>query len=326
MSKVSIIIAAYNIEDYIERCLVSCMNQTFEDIEIIVVNDGSTDNTLEIINKCTYGDNRVKIIDKKNEGLIEARKSGFEIAKGEYVLFVDGDDWIDLDTISTLYNKAKEKDYDIVCYNYLLKYEDGTEKKGLDTKLDEVKNDSLLEILFNDKVIHSIWSKFIKRSFILDNNIDFPNDISYGEDLAFVYTLAMYNPSFKIIDEYLYFYYQRNGSLDNEVSEKTIEITKALSFVKEQLIKNGIYEKYREEFEYMVYIQCYYMRKKYIFNSSNKFSKALFYNWKNMRININSKNNRFYKKFYKNDSKRAILLEYICKKNYFLGRLYYKFI
>ena len=76
MAKVSIIIAAYNIEDSIERCLISCMNQTFQDIEIIVVNDGSTDSTLEKINKCTYYDSRVKIIDKKNAGLIEARKSG----------------------------------------------------------------------------------------------------------------------------------------------------------------------------------------------------------------------------------------------------------
>lgn len=148
MAKVSIIIAAYNIEDYIERCLISCMNQTFQDIEIIVVNDGSTDSTLEKINKCTYYDSRVKIIDKKNAGLIEARKSGFKIAKGEYILFIDGDDWIDLESIRILYNKAKENDYDIVCYKYLLKYEDGTEKKGWDTKLDEIKKRQLTRITF----------------------------------------------------------------------------------------------------------------------------------------------------------------------------------
>ena len=324
MKKVSIIIAAYNIEDYIERCLISCMNQTFKDIEIIVVNDGSTDRTLEKINKCTYDDSRVKIIDKKNAGLIEARKSGFNIAKGEYILFVDGDDWIDLESIRILYNKAKENNYDIVCYKYLLKYEDGTEKKGWDTKLDEIKKDSLLELLFECKITHSIWSKFIKRSFILDNNIEFPNDISYGEDLAFVYTLAMYSPLFTIIDEYLYFYYKRNGSLDSEINERTIEIIKALSFVKEQLIKNNIYEKYREEFEYMAYMQAYCIRKKYIFNNRNKISRSLFKNWRKLNININSKNNKFYKKLYKNDCKKDLIIEEICKKSYILGQLYYK--
>ena len=86
MKKVSIIIPAYNIEDYIERCILSCINQTFRDIEIIVVNDGSTDKTLENINKLKTKDDRIVVIDKKNEGSMEARKSGWNIAKGEYIL------------------------------------------------------------------------------------------------------------------------------------------------------------------------------------------------------------------------------------------------
>lgn len=325
MVKVSIIIAAYNIEDYIERCLISCMNQTFKDIEIIVVNDGSTDSTLEIINKCTYDDSRVKIIDKKNAGLIEARKSGFNIAKGEYILFVDGDDWIHLDTINILYNNAKEKDYDIVCYKYLLKYEDGREKIEWNN-IDNIKNDSLLDLLFDGKITHTIWSKFIKRKFIIDNEIEFPEDISYGEDLALVYTLAMYKPSFKVVNEYLYYYYKRNDSLDSGISEKVCEIVYALRFIENKLIKNNLYDIYKEAFDYKVYIHTYYLRKEYIFNNKNSLSKRLFNNWKQFRININTKNNKFYKLRFDQEGKNALIVDTICKKSYFLGHLCYALI
>ncbi|MDU4936124.1 MAG: glycosyltransferase family A protein, partial [Peptostreptococcaceae bacterium] len=101
--KVSIIIAAYNIEDYINRCLNSIVNQSFKDIEIIVVNDGSTDNTINIINNFAKNDVRIKVIDKKNGGLIEARKSGLARASGEYILFLDGDDWLHIEAIEKLY-------------------------------------------------------------------------------------------------------------------------------------------------------------------------------------------------------------------------------
>lgn len=323
MAKVSVIIAAYNIQEYIGRCIESCINQTLEDIEIIVVNDGSTDKTLDIINK--YDDSRIKVINKKNEGLIEARKSGFNIAVGEYILFVDGDDWIKLETLNTLYNFVKEKNYDIVCYKWIWKYDDGTEKKGWDVNSSDIqKNVELLDILFSGKITHSIWSKFIRRKFIIDNKIEFPSEFSYGEDLAFTYTLAMYKPLYKIIDEYLYYYYKRSGSLDNIVSNKTVEITKALKFVRKQLLKKNLYEKYKEEFEYMCFMQNYYMRKNYIFSNKNKISTDIYKGWKSLKININSKNNRFYRKMYEKDTKRARILEEIFKRNYTFGYLYYK--
>lgn len=323
MAKVSVIIAAYNIQEYIGRCIESCINQTLEDIEIIIVNDGSTDNTLDIINK--YNDFRIKVINKKNEGLIEARKSGFNIAKGEYILFVDGDDWIKQETLEVLYNYAEEMNYDIVCYKWLWKYNDGIEKKGWDINSSNIEKDiELLDILFSGKIAHSIWSKFIRRKFIIDNGIEFPSGFSYGEDLAFTYTLAMYQPLYKIIDEYLYYYYKRVGSLDDDVSNKTAEITKALEFVKKQLLKTNLYEKYKEEFEYMCFIQNYYIRKNYIFNNKNKISTDIYKGWKSLGININVKNNKFYRKMYEEDTRKSKILEEIFKKNYILGYLYYK--
>lgn len=322
MIKASIIIAAYNIEDYIGRCIESCINQTLKDIEIIIVNDGSTDKTLDVIRK--YNDSRIKIIDKKNEGLIEARKSGFKIANGEYILFVDGDDWINIDTLSILYKTAKEKNYDIVCYKWMWKYDDGTEEIGWDSEKLVENNCKLLDVFFEKKINHNIWSKFICKKFIIENNIEFPSGFSYGEDLAFTYTLAMYKPSYKVIDENLYYYYKRKGSLDNCISCKTSEITKALKFVKKQLEKNNLYNEYKEEFEYMCYMENYYIRKNYIFNNKNKISTDIYKGWKSLKININSKNNRFYRYMHAKDTIKDRILEGIFKKNYTMGYLYYK--
>lgn len=324
MAKVSIIIPAYNIENYIERCILSCINQTFKDIEIIVVNDGSTDKTLDKINKLKSKDNRIVVIDKKNEGSMEARKSGWNIAKGEYILFVDGDDYIDKDAIEILYSKAKKENYDVVCYKFLIEDKDGMIRKGLDKEINKNNNTRLLDLLFQGKINHSMCLKFLKKDFITNNQIEFPSDFSFGEDLAFVYTFSMYNPTFAIIDEYLYHYCRRDGSLDIAINEKTTEITQALSFVRKQLIKNNLYQKYREEFEYMAYMQSYYSRRKYIFNNKNKISRKLFYNWRKLKININAKNNKFYKKLYKNDCKKALVVEAICKRSYILGHLYHK--
>lgn len=324
MAKVSIIIPAYNIENYIERCMISCINQTFKDIEIIVVNDGSTDKTLDKVNKLKSKDNRIVVIDKKNEGSMEARKSGWNIAKGEYIFFVDGDDYIHKDAVEILYSKAKKQNYDVVCYKFLIEDKDGMTRKGLDKEIDKNDKTRLLDLLFQGKINHNMWSKFLKKDFITNNQIEFPSDFSFGEDLAFVYTFSMYNPAVAIIDEYLYYYCIREGSLDSGINEKTTEITQALSFVRQQLIKNNLYQKYKEEFDYMAYMQSYYSRKNYIFSNKNNISKELFNNWRKLKITINSKNNRFYKMLYENDCKKALVVEEICKRSYILGHLYHK--
>lgn len=129
--KISVIVPAYNIEQYIERCLISIKNQTLDDIEIIVVNDGSIDNTLSKIKKCSSGDNRIKIINKKNQGSIEARKSGLKEATGKYILFVDGDDWLEKDALNILYKKAEEDLADIVIYNAFDVYDNINKEKKI---------------------------------------------------------------------------------------------------------------------------------------------------------------------------------------------------
>lgn len=320
--KVSIIIPAYNIENYIGRCIESCINQTVHEIEIIVINDGSTDNTLKQINK--FKDDRIIIIDQKNAGSMEARKSGLKIAEGEYILFVDGDDYISLNTVEVLYNKAINKNYDIVCHDFFIKDVNGNLKDPWINVNKVNLNKDFLENLFESRVSHNMWSKLIKRNFIKDNKIDLPSGFSYGEDLAFIYTLAMYNPKFMIIDTPLYYYCKREGSLDSNINEKTCEITQALKFVKKQLLKTNLYEKYKEEFEYMCFMENYYIRKDYIFKNRNKISRELYKGWKSLKVNININNNRFYRNMYEKDPMKARILEEIFKTNYTMGYLYYK--
>ena len=114
MCKVSVVVIAYNIEKYIEKCLKSITDQTFENIEIIVVNDGSIDRTIEIINNESKKDMRIKLVNQNNQGISSSRYNGYKIATGEYVLFVDGDDWLDIDAIEKLYGCAKKMIW--ICY------------------------------------------------------------------------------------------------------------------------------------------------------------------------------------------------------------------
>ena len=121
----SIIIPAYNIESYIGRCLDSLLNQTYEDLEIIVVDDGSTDNTLSIIKEYCNKDDRITVIHKENEGVSVARLTGMKKAKGEYVGFVDGDDIVEQDMFEFLMNNAKKYNADISHCGYVMDFPDG---------------------------------------------------------------------------------------------------------------------------------------------------------------------------------------------------------
>lgn len=324
MPKVSIIVAAYNIEDYIIRCLKSLIQQSFKELEIIVVNDGSSDSTLKCIESIAEIDHRIKIVNQKNKGLIEARKSGFKVAKGEYVLFVDGDDWIDVKAIEVLYRKAKEKNYDIVQYRYLNIYDNGKVIKESTDNLGPLNGSEFLEKCFMGRINHNVWSKFIRAKYILDNNIDFPDEISYGEDLAFIFSLAINNPKMYIIEDYLYYYYQRSTSLSNNLSEKTLEITKAIEFIKKQLIKFNIFDYYREQFEYLSYKQNYYTRRREIFTDNTGIGKQLYRNWKKCDIYI--KNNKYYLEFHKMDSKKSLIISRMMEKSYQIGKIYYRYI
>lgn len=297
--KVSIIIAAYNIEQYIKRCISSVINQTERDIEIIIVNDGSTDNTLNIIENVTKNDSRIKVINKKNEGLIEARKTGLSIAKGEYILFVDGDDYLELGAIEKLYNYSKVKNLDVLLFNCFWSYDDGRIVCKNTFDKNEIKNnDSYIKLLLLGKMSVNIWSKFIKREFILKVNL--PNNLTYGEDLAIVMSMLTKKPNISYIEDNLYYYYQREDAITKKIDTKVLGLEEAIEYAKSILENNNMFLKYKSEFEYFYYINMYLT--KIVFNTDfNNIHKKLYDYYREKNINL------FNNMYIKNDLKNREL-------------------
>ena len=118
--KVSIIVPIYNVEEYLVKCLDSLVNQTLKEIEIICINDGSTDNSLEILKAYAQKDDRITVINKKNSGVSDARNTGLEMANGEYVMFVDSDDYLEIQTCQSIYEKIKKDNSNLLIFNYFL--------------------------------------------------------------------------------------------------------------------------------------------------------------------------------------------------------------
>jgi len=183
MTKLSVIMPVYNVGKYLPMCLDSIICQTLDDIEVICVNDGSTDESLSVLQEYKEKDNRIVIIDKKNEGSGVARNTALAIAQGEYIYFVDGDDWLDNNSVlKMLYEKAVADELDILIFGGLSCYEKegqifkskgGYSLKGLDRKYinsvfsaKDIKKDIF-------KFPSTAWTKLYRRKFLIDNDIKF---------------------------------------------------------------------------------------------------------------------------------------------------------
>lgn len=211
MPKVSVIIPVYNTEKYLKRCLDSVCDQTLSDIEIICINDASTDKSLEILQEYSAKDERIKIIDfKENKGAAVARNTGIDAADGEYIGFVDSDDYIDLDFYEKLYDKAKETNADAVkgkmrCINS--DKETGYDKNNL------IKKNFAY---FYDSFTTAIYNKF----FIKNNNILFPENVNYFEDPYFSILAGLKYKKVSVVDSANYYYVNRLNSLVNSTGEE----------------------------------------------------------------------------------------------------------
>ncbi|WP_316569225.1 glycosyltransferase [Neobacillus sp. YIM B06451] len=237
--KISVIVAAYNIESYIEKCLESIIVQTYKDLEIIVVNDGSTDNTLHLISNFSKIDSRIVVIDKANGGLSSARNAGLEIASGEYIGFVDGDDYIHEEMYQKLLLLSQETQSDIAVCGHIRKYSN-REVFSNSKKIIHYSSEEALSELISSKKIHDYaWDKLYKKK--LFENIRYPIGKMY-EDVFTTYKLFIKAKKVVYIDEPLYYYIQRDGSiLRKGFSEKQFHQLEALEEMKRFLIENRIY-------------------------------------------------------------------------------------
>ena len=207
--KVSVIIPVYNTEKYLEKCLESVCNQTLSDIEIICINDCSTDNSCEILNRCAANDERIKIINfPENRGAAAARNAGIDAATGEYIGFVDSDDYIDLNFYEKLYIGATTSNADIVKSN--LKYTGwNTPSSGSYYNLNDVKKS---KYKFNH-----VPTAIFKRSLLLQNNIFFPENSECAEDSVFEILAASACNKIEIVEDVCYYYVFRQNSLNHDL-------------------------------------------------------------------------------------------------------------
>lgn len=287
MFKISFIIAAYNIEDYIERCLDSILIDNKDDFEVLVVNDGSTDNTLNIINKYVEKDKRVRVITQENKGALEARKTGFINAKGEYVLFIDGDDWIDSKLKDECYECAKNSDVDILLFNAYLAYEDGRNIVHEKAKAKELEGISFSELILKDRINHNVWNKLIKREFIpVDSFMQLPS-LTMGDDFLMTGILAAKDPKIKIIDEVYYYYYVRNNSVTKASSKKMLEIIETLKYLDENVLK--CIDNPKETSDFLWFKYSYYLRLVAPRYKRTEVEKELYDIWKKKNLDV-SKN------------------------------------
>ena len=202
---ISIIVPVYNVEEYLGKCIESLVNQTIKDIEIILVNDGSPDKSLDIMKKYAKKHNNIVCIDKENGGQGSARNKALAEAKGEYVTFVDSDDWVTLDMCEKLLNKAQEDKSDLVFAGYY-KVESGNEIPGEIYGMDE--EDILKKYLLTQS---GPCHKLIKKNLIIDNNLYFPEIRAY-EDISIVPVWGLYANKISCVNENLYYYLIREGS------------------------------------------------------------------------------------------------------------------
>lgn len=248
MPQVSIILPVYNVEKYLEQCLDSIIKQTFKDFECICVNDGSSDNSLSILEEYAKKDKRIKIISQENKGVSGARNTGLKQATGKYVTFIDSDDWISNKYIETLYNSITFCDYDIACAHHKIYFEDINDFKILKnvSKIKKIllkNNRNIVDKINVVNLSKNVWNKIYKNDFLIKNNFSFFEDIFSGEDYSFNLLCFLYTDKVVFMDDFIYFYRKRNNSLT--VNDEKIRTETAKAFMKtiEILLKRNFNDK-----------------------------------------------------------------------------------
>lgn len=222
--KFSVIVPIYNVEKYLKKCVDSILNQTYGDFELILVDDGSPDHCPEICDDYAKKDTRVRVIHKKNAGLVAARNTGILAALGDYICYVDGDDWIAENLLETVWDKAiKKYDLDMVVYSAVRQYDDRQEEipksvpEGLYNK-EKLYEDVYPYMMYDARkpfctglIFPVAWNKIFKRDFLLKHYCK-EEKIRMGEDNAFVFECLYEAQRVYFCDDILYFYNQLNSS------------------------------------------------------------------------------------------------------------------
>ena len=295
--KLSVIIPMYNVQNYVKECLDSLVNQTFKDMEIIVVDDGSTDDSVKIVSEYEKKYPFVKMVHKANGGLSDARNFGLQYAKGKYLAFIDSDDYVDHHLYELMVNEM-DKGYDIVVCDIQYFFEDNTGfvMKGLDQRnIDNISKKALLSPMF-------AWNKIYLRSYF--DGYLYPLNTWY-EDTPVTTLLFAKTSKIGYVDKPLIYYRQRKDSImgsNNSIRIK--EIFNVMTMVRNNFKKEGLWDKYYDEIEYLhiehlrLYGMFRFIRSPYFkecYLESDKVMKENFPEWKKNKYikDLNIKNRLF---------------------------------
>lgn len=252
--KVSVIVPVYNVEKYLRQCLDSIVNQTLDEIEIICVNDGSKDHSDEILNEYAEKDHRITVLTQENSGLSSARNLGMANATGKYISFIDSDDYIELDMLEKLYNKAEETSADITICDLWLYFHD-TKKKAYfrDQTLYLYLKNKIFTLSEYPQLITCIaaWDRIYLRSFLEDIKAQFPVGFLYEDQPFTVYTM-LHARRIAIVPDQLY-YYRKNagGSItDNEskLAKSRVDFLKTMAMALDAMPAAGAPDAIREAY------------------------------------------------------------------------------
>lgn len=249
MKKVSVIVPVYNTEPYLRRCLDALVNQTLEDIEIVVVNDGSTDHSLDILQEYEKRyPSKIKLLTKENGGQATARNMGIRCCTGEYIGFADSDDYVDTYMYEKMYSLAKQKDADLVeChYHYLQE----TEGKLIELKtrgnIREYKNQ---KDMFIDPQV-SPWNKLYRREALTESGITFPEGLIYEDTAFYIKTISAIKRTVYLDEHLVYYFLRGNSTMNANKSRKVADIFAVLQDILDYYRSHQLYEEYANELEY----------------------------------------------------------------------------
>lgn len=264
--KVSIIIPVYNVEKYLRQCLESVINQTYKNLEIILVNDGSTDNSGKICEEYALNDERIKVIHKENGGVSSARNNGLRLLDGSYVSFVDSDDYLENNFIE----KLVEVRADIAICSFYKEYPFNSEKKIITkAKTSKTKDEFIYDILSFQKAAGCAWGRIFSAKFLKENNLFYDENLKVAEDAEFSLRAVQYNPKVVYIPEILYHYNFSSGSIVRKFNRFYFECyKKSLNKIENIIDKTKYLIQWNNFVVYHLLLICV----NYCFNLSNKVS------------------------------------------------------
>lgn len=319
---ITVIVPIYNVEKYLNKCVESILNQTYKNLEIILVDDGSPDNCPEMCDNLAKKDSRIKVIHKENGGLSSARNAGLDIMTGEYVIFIDSDDYFELNALEVLYNAVVDNNCDMAVGRYVMVYDNEpdktefTDKVYLYTKSEYIRSFSIG--LNNQLAVNMIISccKLCKKNVFSD--VRFPLN-KIREDEFVIHKICNNCNKIVLVDECLYYYVQRTDSIMSSETIKSVRDYAEAMFDRTEFILHNSYDADAVNavlFYVMSYIVRWYFDIKYDYNE-NEFAGRL---------------KKYYKKIYKIAIKNKIYTESYYKKNknlfdsFYLNEYLFRFV